>query len=43
MSFDAGIDGDEVKFVDACVFEKSDLWAERQIFMYSELAKERIG
>ena len=41
-NFKAGDDGDEVQFVDASLYEKSDLWTERQIFKFSQLAKERL-
>ncbi len=39
MIFKSGIDGDEVQFVDADQYRESDLWTERQIFKYSQLAK----
>jgi len=42
MVFDRGSDGDEVQFVDADLYEKSDLWTERQIFMFSALAKKKL-
>jgi 8-oxo-dGTP pyrophosphatase MutT (NUDIX family) len=41
MIFAKGDDGDEVKFVDADIYEKSDLWTERQIFKFSTLAKNK--
>ncbi len=41
MVFAKGSDGDEVQFVDADLYEKSDLWTERQIFMHSSLAKQK--
>lgn len=41
MVFDKGDDGDEVQFVDADVYKKSDLWTERQIFKFSTLAKKK--
>ena len=43
MVFVSGDDGDEVAFVDAGLYEKSDLWTERQIYTFSTLAKSRIG
>lgn len=42
MVFEVGNDGDEIQFVDADIYEESDLWTERQIFMFSELAKKRL-
>jgi 8-oxo-dGTP pyrophosphatase MutT (NUDIX family) len=39
MVFEKGVDGDEVQFVDADIYKKSDLWTERQIFKFSALAK----
>ncbi|MBC7459536.1 NUDIX hydrolase [Candidatus Saccharibacteria bacterium] len=41
MIFKKGHDADEVRFVDAALYEKSDLWTERQIFMLSDLAKNK--
>ena len=41
MVFAKGDDGDEVKFIDADIYEKSDLWTERQIFKFSTLAKNK--
>ncbi len=41
--FTKGSDGDEVQFVDADLYEKSDLWTERQIFMFSALAKKKLN
>lgn len=41
MIFKKGSDADEVRFVDADLYEKSDLWTERQIFQLSTLAKKR--
>ena len=43
MTFKPGIDGDEVQFVDADEYENSELWTERQIFMFSSLAKNRLA
>ncbi len=43
MAFKPGIDGDEVQFVDADEYENSELWTERQIFMFSSLAKNRLA
>lgn len=43
MTFVSGQDGDAVDFVDAREFENSPIWAERQILLYSSLAKERLG
>jgi ADP-ribose pyrophosphatase YjhB (NUDIX family) len=43
MVFEKGEDSDEVKFIDAAVYENSDIWTERQIFMFSSLAKKRLG
>jgi ADP-ribose pyrophosphatase YjhB (NUDIX family) len=40
MEFEAGEDGDEIQFVDADLYEKSELWTERQLFMFSTLAKK---
>lgn len=40
-TFSAGSDSDEVQFVDADLLEKSDLWTERQIYMLSNLAKNK--
>jgi 8-oxo-dGTP diphosphatase len=42
MIFKAGSDGDEVQFIDAAEYEKSELWTERQIFKLSTLAKKRL-
>jgi len=42
MVFETGNDSDEVQFIDANVYEKSDLWNERQIFMFSALAKKKL-
>ena len=36
-------DGDEVQFIDADLYEKSELWTERQIYKFSQLAKSRIN
>ena len=41
MIFENGDDSDEVQFVNAELYEKSDLWNERQIFMFSTLAKNK--
>ncbi len=41
-AFHTGSDGDEVQFVDADLYEKSNLWTERQIYMFSNLAKKRL-
>lgn len=41
MIFSKGDDGDEVQFVDADLYEKSDLWTEQQIFVFSTLAKNK--
>jgi len=41
MIFKNGDDSDEVQFVDADLYENSDLWNERQIFMFSVLAKNK--
>ena len=41
MIFTKGDDGDEVQFIDADIYEKSDLWTERQIFKFSTLAKNK--
>lgn len=41
MEFKVGDDGDEIQFVDADTYENSDLWTERQIAMFSRLAKAR--
>lgn len=43
LTFSAGDDGDEVKFVDANLYEHSDLWTERQIYKFSKLAKSRLN
>ncbi|HRQ86672.1 MAG TPA: NUDIX hydrolase [Candidatus Saccharibacteria bacterium] len=43
MHFESGSDGDEIKFVDAGIYENSKLWTERQIFMFSSLAKKRLA
>lgn len=42
MAFKPGVDGDEVQFIDADLYENSTLWTERQIFMFSKLAKRRL-
>ena len=42
MIFKNGDDSDEVQFVDADLYEKSDQWNERQIFMFSTLAKNKF-
>lgn len=41
MVFKCGDDGDEIQFVDADMYKNSELWTERQIYMFSSLAKER--
>jgi 8-oxo-dGTP pyrophosphatase MutT (NUDIX family) len=41
--FESGSDGDEIQFIDANIYEKSELWTERQIFMFSSLAKNRLS
>jgi len=41
MVFGKGSDSDEVQFIDADVYEKSDVWTERQIFKFSTLAKKK--
>ena len=41
MIFSKGSDSDEVQFIDADVYEKSDVWTERQIFKFSTLAKKK--
>lgn len=43
LTFSAGDDGDEVQFIDADLYEKSELWTERQIYKFSKLAKRRIN
>lgn len=43
MTFAPGDDGDEVQFVDAAIYEKSEQWTDRQIFMLSSLAKKKLG
>lgn len=43
LDFSAGDDGDTVEFVDADQYEKSELWTERQIYMFSKLAKSRAS
>lgn len=34
-------DSDKIQFIDASVYENSELWTERQIFMFSSLAKKK--
>lgn len=41
MTFSVGEDGDEVRFANPAEFEHSELWTERKIFEYSQLAKQR--
>jgi len=41
MEFKKGDTGEEVKFIDANLYENSDLWTERQIFKFSSLAKNK--
>lgn len=41
MDFTPGDDGDEIQFIDADIYENSELWTERQICMLSQLAKNR--
>jgi len=41
MSFAVGEDGDEIQFIDADIYEGSDVWTERQIFKFSALAKRK--
>lgn len=41
MVFKTGTDSDEVQFIDADVYEKSELWTERQIYKFSTLAKNK--
>lgn len=43
MAFTVGDDADEIQFIDAGVFEHSESWPERQIFMFSSLAKTRVA
>jgi 8-oxo-dGTP diphosphatase len=43
FDFGVGDDGDEIQFVDADIYEKSDLWTQRQIFKFSVLAKTKLG
>jgi len=43
LTFSAGDDGDEVQFIDADLYEKSELWTERQIYKFSKLAKRRLN
>ena len=43
MVFEKGVDSDEIQFVDAALYENSDIWTERQIFMFSSLAKKRLA
>ena len=40
-TFSTGSDSDELQFVDANLYEKSDLWTERQIYLLSKLAKRK--
>lgn len=40
MDFSAGDDGDEIQFIDADSYENSELWTERQIYKFSQLAKK---
>lgn len=42
LHFAPGDDGDEVTFIDPQEFKDSDLWTERKVYEYSELAKERL-
>lgn len=41
MVFGKGSDSDELQFIDADLYEESNLWTERQIFKYSILAKKK--
>lgn len=41
LAFSAGDDGDEVRFVNADLYEHSELWTERQIYRLSKLAKSK--
>lgn len=41
MNFEPGDDGDEVQFIDPVEYERSDLFTERKIFEYAQLAKNR--
>jgi ADP-ribose pyrophosphatase YjhB (NUDIX family) len=41
LIFEPGEDGDEVQFIDADIYENSDLFTERQIYKFSQLAKAR--
>ena len=41
MVFGKGSDSDEVQFIDADLYEESNLWTERQIFKFSTLAKKK--
>lgn len=43
MIFEAGVDGDAVQFIDATVYEHSDLYNEQNMFRFSELAKARLA
>jgi ADP-ribose pyrophosphatase YjhB (NUDIX family) len=43
MKFEAGEDGDEVQFIDANRYQKSELFTERQIFKFSMLAKKKLS
>jgi len=42
LHFAPGDDGDDVMFIDPKEFKDSDLWTERKVYEYSELAKERL-
>ena len=42
-AFSAGDDGDEIQFINADVYERSELWTERQIYKFSQLAKSRLN
>ena len=41
IDFAVGDDGDEIQFIDADMYEHSELWTERQIFKFSSLAKRK--
>ncbi|MES2630522.1 MAG: NUDIX hydrolase [Patescibacteria group bacterium] len=43
MNFKPGADGDEIQFIDSKIYEHSELFTERVIFEFSELAKKRLG
>ena len=43
FNFQPGVDGDEVKFIEPIEFKDSEIWTERGVYAYSQLAIKRLA